>query len=76
VYTQLGEFLAARGGADPGKPELDSVKNTQKSYWKIFWEQPEIADSAITPSQRELILMFKSMLAVPRKDHRPWIPAS
>ncbi len=74
VYAPLGEFLAARGGADPGKAELDSVKNTQKAYWKIFWEQPEIADSAVTPSQRELMPMFKSMLSVPQKDreHSQW----
>lgn len=74
VYAQLGEYLAAHGNADPGKAELDSVKNTQKSYWKIFWEQPEIADSAITRSQRELIPTFKTMLAVPAKDreHSQW----
>ncbi len=74
VYAPLGEYLAAHGNADPGKAELDSVKNTQKTYWKVFWEQPEIADSAVTPSQRELIPMFKNMLAVPLKDreHSQW----
>jgi hypothetical protein len=65
IYKPLGEFLAkGQGGA--GKAELDSVQATQKMYWKIFWEQPEIADSIVTPAQRELIPLFKSMLAVPK----------
>jgi hypothetical protein len=33
---------------------------------KCFWEQPEIADSIVTPAQRELIPLFKSMLSVPK----------
>jgi hypothetical protein len=44
------------------------VQATQKAYWKIFWQQPEVADSLITPSQRELLPMFKSMIATPSKD--------
>jgi hypothetical protein len=67
LYVSLGQFLAqGQGGA--GKPELDSVQTTQKAYWKIFWQQPEVADSVITPSQRELLPMFKSMIATPSKD--------
>jgi len=67
IYVPLGQFLAAgHGGA--GKAELDSVQATQKAYWKIFWEQPEVADSIVTPSQRELIPLFKSMLAVPKEQ--------
>jgi hypothetical protein len=67
LYVPLGQFLAqGQGGA--GKAELDSVVATQKAYWKIFWRQPEIADSSVTVSQRELVPMFKSMLAVPMKD--------
>jgi hypothetical protein len=74
IYIQLGNFLAQHEGRDPGKAELDSVRNTSKTYWKIFWEQPEIADSAITPAQRELMPMFKTMLAVTPKDreHSQW----
>ncbi|HSU96233.1 MAG TPA: hypothetical protein VLI40_03335, partial [Gemmatimonadaceae bacterium] len=68
IYVQLGSFLAQHEGRDPGKAELDSVKNTSKTYWKIFWRQPEIADSAVTPAQRELMPMFKNMLAVTPKD--------
>ncbi len=67
IYVPLGQFLAqGHGGA--GKAELDSVQATQKLYWKIFWEQPEIADSIVTPSQRELIPLFKAMLNVPKEQ--------
>jgi hypothetical protein len=74
IFTPLGRFLAQRGDADPGKAEMDSVRNTQKAYWKVFWQQPEVADSTITPSQRELMPMFKQMLSVPQKDreHSQW----
>jgi hypothetical protein len=74
VYAPLGEFLASKNGKDPAKADLDSVRNTQKAYWKVFWQQPEIADSAITPSQRELMPMFKQMIATPMKDreHSQW----
>jgi hypothetical protein len=68
VYAALGDFLASRGEHDPGKAELDSANNTDKAYWKIFWQQPEIADSAITSAQRELIPLLKSMLAIPLSD--------
>ena len=67
VYLPLGKFLAQeQGGA--GKAALDSVQSIQKEYWKIFWEQPEIADSLITPSQKELFPMAKSLLSVPKRD--------
>jgi hypothetical protein len=65
LYKPLGEFLA-RGQGGAGKAELDSVQATQKAYWKVFWEQPEIADSIVTPAQRELIPLFKGMLSVPK----------
>ena len=73
ITIPLGHFLAqGQGGA--GKAELDSVRATQKKYWKIFWEQPEIAAAIVTPSQRELMPMFKSMVATPMKDreHSQW----
>jgi hypothetical protein len=73
IYRPLGEFLA-KGNGTAGKAELDSVQATQKLYWKIFWEQPEVADSLVTPAQRELIPLFKNMLATPQKDreHSQW----
>jgi hypothetical protein len=69
LYVPLGEFLSrANGGA--GKLELDSAQATQKEYWKVFWEQPEIADSIITPAQRELLPLFRAMLGVPKEDRK------
>jgi len=73
IYVPIGQLLAA-GSGSAGKVELDSVKATEKTYWTIFWEQPEIAAAIVTPSQRELIPMFKSMVAVPMEDrkHSQW----
>ena len=73
LYVPLGEFLAqGQGGA--GKAELDSVQATQKAYWKIFWEQPEIADSIVTPSQKELSPDAERHGERPKKDreHSQW----
>jgi hypothetical protein len=67
IYLPLGEFLT-RGNGAAGKAELDSAQTVQKEYWKIFWRQPEIADSIVTPSQRDLVPMFASMVAVPQID--------
>jgi hypothetical protein len=73
LYVPLGEYLA-RGQGGAGKAELDSANATEKLYWKTFWEQPEIAASIVTPSQRELMPMFKTMLAIPMKEreHDQW----
>lgn len=67
VYAPLGELLA-RGQGTAGRAELDSARATQKAYWKIFWEQPEIAAEIVTPAQRELIPMFGRLLATPMED--------
>jgi hypothetical protein len=67
VYVPLGQFLS-KGNGGAGKAELDSVQATQKAYWKIFWQQPEIADSIITPVQRELIPLMKNLLSVPKEN--------
>jgi hypothetical protein len=69
LYTPLGQFLA-RGNGAAGKAELDSVKATQKKYWAVFWEQPEIASAIVTPAQRQLLPMFDRMLAVPMDDRK------
>ena len=73
IYTPLGEFLAKSGGT-VGKPEMDSVKATSKAYWKIFWEQPEIAGEIVTPTQREYMPMFARMIQTPMKEreHSQW----
>jgi hypothetical protein len=69
LYVPLGDFLA-RGQGGAGKAELDSVQATQKIYWKIFWEQPEIAAATVTPSQRELMPIFKAMLGIASRNNR------
>ena len=67
IYRPLGEFLAkGQGGA--GAAELDSVQTTQKEYWGIFWEQPEIADAIVTPAQKELFPMMARIVSVPKRD--------
>ena len=73
IYVPLGQFLA-RGQGGAGKAELDSVQTIQKAYWKIFWEQPEVADSIVTSSQKELFPMMKSIVSVPQRDreHSQW----
>jgi len=73
IYAPLGEFLA-RGNGSAGKAELDSAKATQKLYWQIFWEQPEIAGAVVNPAQRHLLPMFERMSATPMEDrkHSQW----
>jgi hypothetical protein len=67
VYRPLGEFLS-RGEGAAGKAELDSANTTRKAYWRIFWEQPEIADSIVTATQKELYPLLRHMLNTSRKD--------
>jgi hypothetical protein len=69
IFIPLGEFLALGSGA-VGKAELDSVKTTQKKYWEIFWEQPEIAGAIVNPTQRQLLPMFVQMIATPMEDRK------
>ena len=67
LYVPLGQFLAMRPG-EPGKAELDSVMATEKAYWKVFWEQPEVVGAIVTVSQRQLMPMLARMVEVPTKD--------
>jgi hypothetical protein len=73
VYGELGRFLAQGNGA-AGKVEMDSASKIQKAYWRIFWEQPEVADSIITPAQKELFPMLRRMVDTPKKEreHSQW----
>jgi hypothetical protein len=73
VYAPLGDYLA-RGNGAAGKTELDSANATSKAYWRIFWLQPEIADSVLTPAQKELFPMLRRLVEVPTKDreHARW----
>jgi hypothetical protein len=73
IYVPLGEFLA-RGAGVAGKAELDSAKASDKLYWKVFWEQPDTVGEILTPAQRELMPMIKSMVATTKKEreHSQW----
>ncbi|MBW8771239.1 MAG: carboxypeptidase regulatory-like domain-containing protein [Gemmatimonadetes bacterium] len=73
VYFELGEYLA-RGNGSAGRAEMDSASTAQKTYWRIFWEQPEIADSIVTPAQRALFPMLGRMVETPKKEseHSQW----
>ncbi|MEP6618670.1 MAG: carboxypeptidase-like regulatory domain-containing protein [bacterium] len=73
IYIPLGEYLARQSG-EAGKAELDSAQTAKAAYWRVFWEQPEVADSLVTPSQRELMPMLKGMVATPKRDreHSQW----
>ena len=67
VYRPLGEYLA-RGNGAAGKAEMDSASTVKKAYWRIFWEQPEIADTILTSTQKSLFPMLGHMLGVTKKD--------
>jgi hypothetical protein len=69
VYAPLGLYLAA-GQGDASKASVDSASAAHKRYWEIFWKQPEIAAEIVNPTQRDLIPMFKSMLAIPMEDRK------
>ncbi len=68
IYNPLAEYLVSVPEGRTSQAALDSVAAAKKAYWKIFWEQPEIADAAITPTQRELVATLKNMMATPSKD--------
>jgi hypothetical protein len=68
VYSELGTFLAGRAVGKPGKAEVDSVTAIDKAYSTIFWEQPEVADSLVTPAQKELFPLLKMLVAAPKPD--------
>ncbi|MBI3789688.1 MAG: carboxypeptidase regulatory-like domain-containing protein [Gemmatimonadetes bacterium] len=74
VFVPLGRYLAEIGDAGPTKQALDSVLATEKAYWKVFWQQPEKADSLINAGQRELLPLLKGMLMTPmrEREHSQW----
>jgi hypothetical protein len=73
VFRPLGEYLA-RGNGAAGKAEMDTADASKKAYWRIFWEQPEIADSIVTGTQKQLFPMLGHMVETPKKDreHSQW----
>lgn len=74
IFRPLGQYLAQFSDGVATKAALDSVSAATKAYWKVFWLQPEKVDSVLTPVQRELLPMLKSMLSTPQKDreHSQW----
>ncbi len=74
VYVPLGKYLSQFSDGTAPPAALDTVAAAQKAYWKIFWEQPEIADSLITSQQRSLMPVLEGMLRVPKKEreHSQW----
>ena len=56
------------------KAELDSVQTIQKEYWKVFWQQPEIAAEPLTPTQISLFPLLANILQTPTKEreHSQW----
>jgi hypothetical protein len=74
IYIPLGQYLSQFKEGEAPKEALDSTQAATKRYWKVFWKQPEIADSLITTLQKELMPMLKSMVQVPTKDreHSQW----
>lgn len=65
LYAPLARYLAARPSGAFGRAELDSVTRVEKAYWRLFWRQPEIADSALSRTQRQLFPLLESLLGVP-----------
>ena len=68
IFVPLGQYLSQFGNGEASKAALDSVAASRKAYWKIFWQQPEVADSIITPTQRTLMPMLEQMLMVTAKE--------
>lgn len=68
LYRPLAVYLAGRPNGAFGKAELDSVQAVEKRYWTLFWRQPEVADSALSPTQRQLFPMLVNLLGVPERD--------
>jgi hypothetical protein len=68
IYVPLGQYLAQSQEGVAGKAALDSVSKSRKAYWKIFWEQPEIAAESLNGMQLELFPMLRNMLQVPKKQ--------
>lgn len=68
IFVPLGQYLSQFGNGEASKAALDSVAASRKAYWKIFWQQPEVADSIITPTQRTLMPMLEQMLMITAKE--------
>ena len=70
IYGDLGRFLTQFAGGAPSKAALDSAGAAKKAYWRVFWEQPEIAGALVNSTQRELMPALRDMLATPAADRK------
>ncbi len=70
VYRPLANMLAAGHARDPGQAEMESVTKAKAAYQDLFWEQPEIAASVLSPMQREMVTELKNMLAISKERRK------
>jgi hypothetical protein len=63
VYEPLGAYLANEGTGARGAA-LERVEAAHREYWRIFWEQPEIAAELLSLSQRALMPVLTGMLSL------------
>jgi hypothetical protein len=75
IYGELGKYLSGFAGGAASKAALDSANAAKKAYWKVFWEQPEIAAALVTPTQRDLMPLLRDMLTIPKpqREHSQWM---
>lgn len=74
IFVPLGNYLTRFSDGKATQAALDTVSAARKAYWKLFWLQPEIADSLLTPLQRNLFPMLQQMVETPKRDreHSQW----
>lgn len=70
IYGDLGKYLVQFAGASPTKAALDSAGAAKKAYWRVFWEQPEIAGAIVNATQRDLMPVLRDMLATPKAQRQ------
>ena len=70
MYKGLGQFLANRPEGAVGKVELDSVTAATKRYWPLFWEQADIAETILTPQQKELLPFIRNLMQVTKEERK------
>lgn len=70
IYRDLGVYLVQFAGGEPTKAALDSANAAKQAYWRVFWEQPEIAGSLVNSTQRELMPMLRGMLETPVAERK------
>jgi hypothetical protein len=70
LYVPLAQFLAAQPDGAAGKAALDSVQATTKKYWPLFWEQVDVVQPIVTPTQQELLPFLRNILGVTKAQRK------